>query len=462
MKLSKLHLDNYRCFASIDIELHPELTVFIAENGQGKSTLLDAIRIALWPYVSSFDLSRNAVNDSGNAIAVDDVRLLKLDSGDMARQLPTRIEMTGDFGSGQEKTWIRYRDKEAKQTKTKDDGATNLMREWAGVLQNQIRDPAKRPLNLPVFGYYGTGRLWAQKRLTEATKGKDDTQETDFYVRTFAYLNCLDPASSYKHFKEWFIWAFESYRELQIKQLEGSAAQGDITAARERIEVVQQVVDIFLRPTTGWHTLEYSISHEKSLVLHHEKHGVLKVDSLSDGIRSVLAMVGDIAYRCIKLNPHLGARAALETKGVVLIDEVDMHLHPSWQQTVLGQLRQAFPRVQFIVTTHSPQVLSTVRRENIRVIGLNREGRMIAEPPLAMTYGEPSGFVMHSVMQVDPQPPVLEKQDLQRLTELVDQGDYAGAEALELTQRLNALLGEQHPQLQRLQRSIQRQKALKA
>lgn len=461
MKLVKLHLDNYRCFASIDVELHPELTVFVAENGQGKSTLLDAIRIALWPYVSSFDLARNAINDPGNAIAVDDVRLLKLDSGDMARQLPTRIEMTGDFGPGQEKTWIRYRDKEAKQTKTKDDGATNLMRHWAGAIQNQIRDPAKPILDLRVFGYYGTGRLWAQKRLTEATKGKDDTQETDFYVRTFAYLNCLDPASSYKHFKEWFIWAFESYRELQIKQLEGSAEQVYITSALERIQVVQQVVDIFLKSTTGWHTLEYSVSHEKSLVLHHEKLGVLKVDTLSDGIRSVLAMVGDIAYRCIKLNPHLGAKAALETQGVVLIDEVDMHLHPSWQQTVLGQLRQAFPLVQFIVTTHSPQVLSTVKRENIRVIGLNREGQTIAEPPLAMTYGEPSGLVMHSVMQVDSQPPVQEKHDLQRLTELVDQGDYTGTETLELTQKLNALLGEQHPQLQRLQRSIQRQKALR-
>lgn len=462
MKLIKLHLENYRCFSSIDVTLHPKLTVFIAENGQGKSTLLDAMRIALWPYVSSFDLSRNAFNDSGNAIAVDDVRLLKLDSGDMTRQLPVFVEMTGDFGSGQENTWVRYRDKETKLTKTKDGGATGFMRQWATVIQEQIRNPAKPTLNLPVFGYYGTGRLWAQKRLTEATKGKDDTQKTDFYVRTFAYLNCLDPASSYKHFKEWFIWAFESYRELQIKQLEGSLAQGDITSAHERIQVVQQAIDIFLKPTTGWHTLEYSVSHEKSLVLQHVQYGVLKVDSLSDGIRSVLAMVGDIAYRCIKLNPHLGAKAALETQGVVLIDEVDMHLHPSWQQTVLGQLQQAFPCVQFIVTTHSPQVLSTVKRENIRVIGLNREGRTIAEPPLAMTYGEPSGLVMHSVMQVDPQPPVQEKQDLQRLTELVDQGNYTSEEAQQLTQKLNAGLGAQHPQLQRLQRSIQRQKAMKA
>ena len=462
MKLTKLRLENFRCFAALDIELHPQLTVFVAENGQGKSTLLDAARIALWPFVSSFDLARNAFNDSGNAIAIDDVHLRKLDTGDMARQLPARILMTGDFGSGDEKTWIRYRDKETKLTKTKDDGDTALMKQWAVAIQAQSRDPApaKPKIDLPVFGYYGTGRLWAQKRLTETTKGKDDTRETDFYVRTFAYLNCLDPASSYKHFKEWFIWAFESYREMQIKQLENRSTDADVTAGQERIRVVQQAIDIFLRPTTGWHTLEYSVSHDKSLILHHDQYGILKVDFLSDGIRSVLAMVGDIAYRCIKLNPHKGGNAARETQGVVMIDEVDMHLHPRWQQIVLGQLQQAFPLVQFIVTTHSPQVLSTIHRENIRVIGQDYNGNAIAQPPLARTYGEPSGDVMHSVMMVDPQPPVTEKADLQRLTELVDQGNYQSMEAKQLMQSLNAALGDLHPQLQRLQRSIQRQEAL--
>lgn len=460
MKLTKLRLENFRCFAALDVELHPQLTVLVAENGQGKSTLLDGARIALWPFVSSFDLARNAFNDPGNAIAIDDVRLIKLDTGDMARQLPTRVLMTGDFGIGQEKTWIRYRDKEAKLTKTKDDGDTSFMKQWAGAVQAQIRDPAKPTLDLPVFGYYGTGRLWAQKRLTETTKGQDDTQKTDFYVRTFAYLNCLDPASSYKHFKEWFTWAFESYREAQIKQLENRSTDADVAAAQGRIHVVQQAIDIFLRPTTGWHTLEYSVSHEKSLILHHDQHGILEVDFLSDGIRSVLAMVGDIAYRCIKLNPHLEGNAARETQGVVMIDEVDMHLHPRWQQVVLGQLQQAFPLVQFIVTTHSPQVLSTIKRENIRIIGQDAHGNAIAVPPLANTYGQPSGDVLHSVMLVNPQPPVDEKSDLDRLTNLVDQGRYEIDEAKNLFAQLSQALGVEHPQLLRLRRSIDRQIAL--
>ncbi len=79
----------------------------------------------------------------------------------------------------------------------------------------------------------------------------------------------------------------------------------------------------------------------------------------------MLALVGDIAYRCYKLNAHLGEEAPQRTHGIVMIDEVDMHLHPSWQQTVLTDLCSAFPKLQFIVTTHSPQVLSTVRRKTM-------------------------------------------------------------------------------------------------
>lgn len=461
MKIDKLVVVNFRCFLGLTVKFHPQLTIFVAENGQGKSSVLDAIRIALWPFVSSFDLARNAYNDPRNAIAIDDVRLVKLNSGDMARQLPSLISMTGDFGAGRECTWRRYRDKETRRTKTKDDGDTVFMKRWVEALQGDTRNPDNPQRDLPVFGYYGTGRLWEQKRLTNITKGKDGSKKTDFFVRTFAYLNCLDPASTFKHFKEWFIWAFESYREAQIKQLENRAQDNAVTAARERVQVVQQAIDAILRPITGWHTLEYSVSHEKSLVLHHDQHGTLKVDLLSDGIRSVLAMVGDIAYRCIKLNPHLMSRAALETLGVVMIDEVDMHLHPEWQQLIVGSLREAFPNIQFIVTTHSPQVLSTVRRENIRVIRPNSKGYLVAEEPLAMTYGEPSGDVLQSVMLVDPQPPVSEKADLQRLTEWIDQGSYDAEEAKRLMSSLVESLGEHHPQLQRLQRSISRQEALK-
>jgi predicted ATP-binding protein involved in virulence len=462
MKLETLALQNFRCFDQVEVELHPCITVLVAENGQGKSTLLDAIRIALWPYVSSFDLARNTFNDPGNGIAIDDVRLLKLDSGDMARQLPSRVSMMGDYGLGPETLWARYRDSETKSTKTKDEASTVFLKRYAASLQDDVRKPGHPPASLPVFGYYGTGRLWSQKRLMETQKGKDDTQAADFYVRTFAYVNCLDPASSYKHFKEWFIWAFESYREQQIKQLENRGTQQDLEIARQRVEVVQQAIDCFLKPTTGWSSLEYSVSQQKSLILHHEQHGILDVDLLSDGIRSVLAMVGDIAYRCIKLNPHLGLNAAKETTGVVLIDEVDMHLHPSWQQKVLGQLSEAFPSVQFIVTTHSPQVLTTVPAECIRVLtseadeetGLNRT---VVRRITQQTQGVASSDVMAEVMGIDPVPDLESAQQLSTYTALIEQGRKDTAQGLELRAALERHFGESHPQMLECQRLIRLQ-----
>lgn len=450
MILNKLNLENFRCFGRLEVDLHPELTVLVAENGQGKSSVLDALRIILWPYVSSFDLARNAFNDPGNAIAIDDVRLIRLQGGDMARQLPTRVAMTGDFGNGSERQWIRYRDKEAKLTKTKDDGDTGFMRQWATAIQSQIRDPEKPTLDLPVFGYYGTGRLWAQKKLTETTRGKDDTQETDFYVRTFAYLNCLDPASSYKHFQEWFILASQIYWEAVIKHLEGKGPESAAKAAEVPLQVVRQAVDSLLSPSTGWHNLEYSHSHEKSLILHHEQHGTLKVEVLSDGIRSVLAMIGDIAYRAYKLNPHLGADAARQAQGVVLIDEIDMHLHPSWQQRVLGQLREAFPKIQFIVTTHSPQVLTSVDASCVRLLKEEADAETgirttLVKPVLQQTKGVASSDVLTQIMGVNPIPPVEEASWFSDYTAKIENGTYEDTDGLTLRQKLEAHFGSQHP-----------------
>ena len=435
MRLSKITLSNFRCFPSLEIDLHPQLTVLVAENGQGKSSVLDAIRITLWPFVSSFDLARNAFSDPGNAITVDDVRLIKGDQKDMLRQLPCEIAATGDFGTGAEKSWSRYRDSEAKRSKTKDAGHTSYMRQWAGTVQQQIRDPNKPTIDLPVFGYYGTGRLWAQKKLTEASKGADDTKSSDFYIRTFAYMNCLDPASSYKHFQEWFTLISKIYWEAALKMLEGKGSESAVSQAETPLVVVRQAIDALLQPVTGWHSLEYSHSHEESLVLHHDQHGVLKVDQLSDGIRSVLAMIGDIAYRCYKLNPHLGLDAARQTRGVVMIDEVDMHLHPLWQQRVLEQLRQAFPGVQFIVTTHSPQVLSTVSRDNIRILQATETGFEARKPdfsPLAHESGDALAKVMGT--QREPQLPL--QDDIRRYEKLVRTGQECSPDAQRLRDTL--------------------------
>lgn len=491
MRIDHITLKNYRCFDELRVDFHPQMTVLVAPNGQGKTTVLDAVKVALWPFVAGFDMGSTTNDITG--IHIDDVRREQVRSLEMDWRLPVSISADGFIRVEQliqegkllpgPRDWPepdivrpwqihRSRDKIKKGTKTKDSfvmgeydpretehGLTivstyeTALKGFAERLQQRIfSGQQSQPDDLPMLGFYGTGRLWSQKKLT--TAHEESNPETQ--SRTFAYRDCLDPASSYKHFAIWFTRAFRSLRDAQIQRIEkGQSLTSDMVPdLTAPIRTVQQAIDTLLRPHTGWHSLEYSAEHDE-LVLNHDAHGHLKVSQLSDGIRNMLAMVGDIAYRCHKLNAHWGADAARKTHGIVMIDEVDMHLHPSWQQTVLTELCAAFPKLQFIVTTHSPQVLSTIRRENIRVLDGNS-----AEMPVASTYGQPSGDVMHSVMLVDPQPPIEEKQKIDRLTELVDQGNWSGTEAQGLLQQLTQALGSENARLQQLRRSVQRQEVL--
>jgi predicted ATP-binding protein involved in virulence len=457
MKLKNLQISNFRCFEYLSVDLDEQLTVLVAKNGQGKSTVLDAIRIGLWPFVSGFDLARNPASDSANNISIDDVRKLKMRDGQMARQLPCQITLEGnpainllenaighDFVDEFDLTgfsWTRFRDSEAKGTRTKDLDYSIVAKHLASKAQDLVRNPDSPDTALPVLGYYGTGRLWSQKRLTKAKKvtGK---QNADFYMRLFAYRDCLDPASSYKHFADWFTWIFESYREDQIKQSE-KGLQSEIDSVwTNTIQVVQQAIDSVLQET-GWHSLEYSVSHGKSLVLNHDEYGTLKVELLSDGIRGVLAMVGDIAYRCIKLNPHLDLNAAKETRGVVMIDEIEMHLHPAWQQTILGNLCNAFPKIQFIVTTHSPQVISTVPGHQIRIL----DGNQVYSAEEG-TQGAEASRILKEVFGVELRAQHLEiVKKLNRYLELIDDDQWDSEEALKLRQTLDEWSHGHEPEL---------------
>lgn len=454
MRLKKLELTNFRCFESLSIDLDEQLTVLVAKNGQGKTSVLDAIRIGLWPFVSGFDLARNPASDVGNNIGIDDVRMLKAIANPIAmeRQLPCKITLKTDFNVKdlipQENktirtfTWSRSRDSEAKGSRTKDDKSSKHVKLMVNLAQIYIRDRSNADNDLPIVGYYGSGRLWGQKRLTEDQKAKSRKQDMDFYMRLFGYRDCLDPSSSYKHFADWFIWVFECYREDQIKQAEKSQLSDTDSVWINTIKVVQKAIDSVLQET-GWHSLEYSVSHEKSLILTHDEQGILKVEMLSDGIRGVLAMVGDIAYRCIKLNPHLGLNAAKESQGIIMIDEVDMHLHPAWQQTILGNLTKAFPKIQFIVTTHSPQVLTTVKPECIRILSENGE----VLTPAINTYGEESKVILEDVMQVSSRPHTQGADLLGDYLRHINQGDIDSPDVIRWRQELEQVFGSDYSQL---------------
>ena len=447
-------LHNFRCYRDLDITFHPRLTVLVAANGEGKTTILDALRIAFWPFVSQFDLASSAYSEPANTIQIDDVRSIRLSDdaalnsargivGEMARQLPCSVSVNCEFENKPMK-WTRLRKKESKRSKTLDGSGCSDLTRLAKDAQIMVRDLSDSPIDLPLFGYYGTGRLWQHKRLTQFRKNQTNKQSQK--VRTFAYRDCLDPASSFRQFEEWFIDFYKSARAQQIQALEkGEDGRFDQTPYFTLIRVIQKAINTVLAPL-GWHDLEFSQMHDESLVLKNAQKEVFKVAQLSDGIKNMLGLVADIAYRCVLLNAHLQANAATQTRGIIMIDEVDMHLHPSWQQTVVGSLIEAFPNVQFVLTTHSPQVLTTVPSDSIRML---EKGFAHDAPPGSK--GAESSRLLQRIFGVESRP--LQDENTKLLLDyeqLVYADKWPETEALQKRTQLNNIFMGSEPKLTEL------------
>ena len=148
------------------------------------------------------------------------------------------------------------------------------------------------------------------------------------------------------------------------------------------------------------------------------------MDEMSDGYKNTLSMIGDIAYRMAVLNPTLGEQVLERTPGVVLIDEIDLHLHPQWQQTILSDLHAIFPMIQFIVSSHAPAVIHSVQIEQIRILD---NGRIYL--PSAQTYGRDANSILREVMKVSERPEDI-KQRLDLFYAYMDENNYKEADRI--------------------------------
>lgn len=160
---------------------------------------------------------------------------------------------------------------------------------------------------------------------------------------------------------------------------------------------------------------------------------------MSDGYKNTLSMISDIAYRMAVLNPQLGERVLERTPGIILIDEIDLHLHPEWQQTILKDLQNVFPEVQFIVTSHAPAVINSVEKEHIRILD---DGQVYM--PAEQTYGRDANSILREVMGVGERP-----EDIQQLLsdfyQFIDRGEVKKAE--ELLNSIEEIIGSTDPEI---------------
>lgn len=440
LKLNKVKLFNYRCFSDIEIHFHPQLTVIIADNGEGKTAILDAIATGFGVLLTRLP------GISGKNF--DKARDLRISAN--KKQPFLRVTMETIEGICWDRTEKRDQTLATQKLIPKSLGTKALL----NFVDTEIIDPFNedRFFTMPVIAYYGTGR-----GVFDAPKNKTRFQKES--ARFEALTGALEGTAKFHALFQWIDAMEDRERRGMVKwedndfwvKAGSDQSLPELNAVRLAIE---KMMPGFTNPRVEIRPRRFVVDWKKS-----DSKQSYRIEQLSDGYRMTLAMVMDIARRMAQANPD--KKNILESEAIVLIDEVDLHLHPKWQQTILPDLMRTFPNVQFIVTTHSPQVLSTIHRESIRLLGKDSNGRDVAVMPMAESYGEISSDVLESIMHVNPQPPVAERAKLECLTEWVDQGLYDTPEATSLFAELKTVFGDAHPQLQRLARSIKRQKMLK-
>lgn len=438
-RIGSLTLRNYRCFSACEVRLDPKLTVLVAENGRGKTTILDALSAALEPVVDGL----TGVSQ-WNGIGIHDVRVVRQE-GVMMPVLPTEISATGII-DGEKQTWRLGRSGVTPHSRnsTKDLKSMRArVQSMRARLESFASEEREMAPPLPLVAYYGTGRLWAPQRLTRGRLQRD----LSALGRLSGYQDCLSSDSSFKTFVAWYGDMAHAARSSTSFAARPSEQPVLLLAA------VRQATATVLEPT-GWTVLDWDYPPTSAtglpprggrLVVEHEDHGRHSLSQLSDGVRNMIALVADVAHRCARLNPQFGEDAPLRTPGVLLVDEVDMHLHPRWQQEVIRLLQRAFPLLQVVVTTHSPQVLSTVDSESIRMISVDEVGIGHLKLPDYQTRGVESADVLARVMGVHGVPRIEEAEWLSRYRALVQIGHESSAEAAGLWMHLTQHFGEQHP-----------------
>ena len=391
-RFRELHVENYRCFDELRLSLEEDTTVLFAENGGGKTALLTALATGL------------AVFQRGapKALKLDakrDPRMRTLDEQGRREPVgPCKVAWTADVGVSESVTWSMAAHPASGRKMNKHQPIFEAL--------ERVRVPGDR---WPLFAWYGVDRLGRHRDPRRKVERTRDRWE--------AYDSSLDPNLDESSLLQW----------LQDEML------GDVVRRQqdepERLfhaAVMEATARATPGVTHGW----YDPVAEGPVVRFDDGHAA-PWSELSDGYHVFIALVADIARRAVMLNEFDGAEALARVEGVVLIDEIDLHLHPRWQREALPRLRDVFPKLQLIITTHSPQVLSSAENRQVRrlVHGRLQEHQVFVE-------GRDTNAILRDLMRTD------DRDDkggveLRRLHRAIDQGDRVGAERIyrELAER---------------------------
>ena len=367
MIVKDIHIENFKGIDEIDLVFNEQFNVLIGENGAGKSSVLDAISIGLGTFLMNTSASFGPSGRRSRPLLKNEVRMVVLSDDNIEA---TTVKLSGTFCIEDTRSCIPWKREQPK-------GSKNLTVKDASILKKYGREVVEKletAESLPLIAYHTTGRLWGQmyERIKEDEKEKKIEYEK-IGSRLDGYFACLDPRSIEQKFLNWF----KTYEDSILKFNKDKSLYNAFKNA-----ITSMVPD--------WNDIHFHWGLDD--LLGKDNNNIwTPFRNFSDGYKAIISITADIAYRAIKLNQYLGERAVLDTEGIVLIDEIDMHLHPKWQRHIVEDLKRTFPKIQFIVTTHSPFIVQSLKADE--VINLDKDKNELSENPDVMSIEENALFM---------------------------------------------------------------------
>jgi predicted ATP-binding protein involved in virulence len=407
MIIQGLHLVNFKRFPELELTLHPRFTLLAGDNASGKTSILDALAAAASIWLVDAEPKLRA---SGRHLSQRDIHREQILSGDrrqFRRQDFVSITASADLNPFHSISWTRKIRRSGSRTSNAE---AKEMQQY--VSQQVANDAAGEPTIFPALAYYGAGRAWLPSNVPKEPKQAVTLSHTRFD----AYYDCFRERIRLSELVTWF-----RNETLTSLRQDGRFRPG--------YHAVRQVI---LRCLPGATDCWYDADLDDILVEFNEE--LHPFSELSAGQRVALALVADLAIRIVTLNAflfesngssspeELANRVLAGTPGLVLIDELDIHLHPDWQRRIAHDLQVCFPRIQFVCTSHSPQVIGELPKEMIRML----DGNTVYQP--AHSFGLDSSRVLKEVMGSPERNEEAEK-TIRKIFRLIDLAQYSDAKA---------------------------------
>ena len=340
MYFERTEIQNFKSIEKMSLNFSSGVNLLIGDNGVGKTTVLEALALSVQTYFSRM----NDITKKG--ITQKDVRFTSSLVGDASQHrmyyTPTTIKSTVELGGVEYSSEISRED-ETNATRTKYAG-----KELAAAGRELLNSQTEI---LPVICYFSTSRVVDTQKASTSSVGKNKLND-----RRCVNMDCLNATLDRKALTDWaFKMAMAEYKKgMPIAEYEAfKKAVGTFMQKMNDLDEIPLV--------------EYTRDFED--ITYTENGKTMLVNYLSAGYQSLLWMLMEISFRIALLNPEMSDYSQAE--GIVLIDEIDMHLHPRWQWKILDALHSSFPKVQFIAATHSPIIISSFRNAKLLSIGQN-------------------------------------------------------------------------------------------